>query len=97
MPDFHNASVPAPLNHPVAIQITAPEGAERTREPNDPNLGSEKYYKIRGNVKNHIRRRDLLRTIEQKFESREDNRSHIVILEGMGGRKLYLSSTDSTA
>lgn len=85
--DLHNASVPAPPDHPVAIQITTPEGVETTREPNDPNLGSEIYYKIRGNVKNHIRRRDLLRNIAQKFESREDNRSQIVILEGMGGRE----------
>lgn len=80
--------MPAPPNHPVTIQITVPEGVEITREPNDPNLGS----KILGNVKNHIRRRDLLRKIEQKFESRENNRSQIFILEAMGGRKLYFSS-----
>lgn len=86
--------MPAPPNQPVANQITAPEGAETTREPNDPNLGSEKYYRIRGNVKDHIRRRDLLRKIEQKFESREDSRSQIVILEAMGGKERHLSSTN---
>lgn len=84
----------APPNRPDAIKITASEGTETTREPNDPNLGSEKYYKIHGNVKNHIKRRDLFREIEQKFKSRENNRSQIVILEAMGGRKLHLSSTN---
>lgn len=85
--------MPAPPNYPVAIQVIASEGAETTREPNDPNLGSEKYYKIPGNVKNHIKRRGLLQKVEQKFKSRENNRSQIVILEAMGGKKIRLSST----
>lgn len=76
--------------------MTAPEGAGTTREPNDPNLGSENYYKIRGNVKNHIRRRDLLGKIDQKFESRDQNRSQIVILEAMGGKK-FTFRYESTA
>lgn len=86
--------MPEPPNHPVAIGITALEGAETIREPNDPNMGSEEYYRIRANVKNHIRRKDLLRKIEQKFEIREDNRSNVVILEAMGDRKRHLSSMD---
>lgn len=84
--------MPEPPDNPIAFQITAPEGAETIREPNDPILGSEDYYRIRGNVKDYIRRNDLLRKIAQKFETRENNRSNIVILKAMGGRKRYISS-----
>ncbi|KAI9715938.1 MAG: hypothetical protein M1828_000526 [Chrysothrix sp. TS-e1954] len=56
------------------------------REPNDPSLGTERYYKLRGSVKYFVRREALLQALDRACNAREENRSRVVVLQGMGGQ-----------
>ena len=90
--DEFNRLVPHTI---TTVQASTPRGFEidAANEPNDPNLGSDRYYKIRNSVKNHVKRQDILDPLDTEFESTEENRSKTVVLHGLGGKKLPLSSS----